>query len=233
MTTTVDIAMTGKGQRYAAEKSNAFDTGALSTSVDMSTVVDTDEESTQVDLLTLQIDRTSRKALATSIEVLIDMLDAISPDPDLEDTADDEPYLGWTAHGSNAGTTDDREGDDSDFEDSGDEHDASATANWAKGGHWCEDVEEENEHGGDILDEPHDGRDDDKPWLGWANATGQTGIDVESVQEVKDSPDYGGAGNFTGEGCDQARDLLRSRRHRLRPEPSLTIVGPAFPLFAR
>ena len=131
------------------------------------------------------------------------------------------------------GSTDDREGDFSDFEDSGDEHDASATANWAKGGHWCEDVEEENEHGGDILDEPHDGRDDDEPWLGWANATGQTGIDVESVQEVKDSPDYGGAGNFTGEGCDQARDLLRSRRHRLRPEPSLTIVGPAFPLFAR
>ena len=67
MTTTVDIAMTGKGQRYAAEKSNAFDTGALSTSVDMSTVVDTDEESTQVDLLTLQIDRTSRTGRPSAV----------------------------------------------------------------------------------------------------------------------------------------------------------------------
>ena len=31
-----------------------------------------------------------------------------------------------------------------------------------------DDCEVENEHGGDVLDEPHDGREDDEYELGWS-----------------------------------------------------------------
>lgn len=130
---------------------------------------------------TLLVPLTNRKAIADSIERLIDMLDAMSPDTDLEESADDEPWLGWTATGPRelALAGDDREADDSDLELNGDERDASCPSNWARGGHWCEDVEEENEHGGDILDEPHDdgvfGGCDNEPWLGWGNTMGQPG----------------------------------------------------------
>jgi hypothetical protein len=208
-----DLQITKKGEAYAAA-------------------------SLAADPETLLVPLTNRKAIADSIERLIDMLDAMSPDPDLEDGADDEPSLGWGLRGGQsflAGTapnlpptdTCDLELDTSDDEPNGDERDASCPANWAKGGHWCEDVEEENEHGGDILDEPHDGESDSEPWLGWGNVTGQPGVDISSLAGLEDSPDYGGAGNFTGEGCIRAREMLRGRG---RNECSLTIVGPAFPL---
>ncbi|WP_366510470.1 hypothetical protein, partial [Mesorhizobium sp.] len=57
----------------------------------------------------------SRKSLAGSIEALIDMLDDLSPDPDLEDSADDEPSLGWSADGV-TGSRDDLEGPQDDLE---------------------------------------------------------------------------------------------------------------------
>ncbi|AZO23891.1 MULTISPECIES: hypothetical protein [unclassified Mesorhizobium] len=61
-----------------------------------------------------------RRRIERTIEALLTILDEADGEPDLEATADDEPYLaGWS--GTN------------------------------------EDLEEENEHGGDILDEPHDG----------------------------------------------------------------------------
>ncbi|MFK0687615.1 hypothetical protein ACFX5Q_05320 [Mesorhizobium sp. IMUNJ 23033] len=47
-------------------------------------------------------------------------------DCDLEETADDEPSIGWTDRGPSAGgLNDDCEADASDLEDSGDEHEAS------------------------------------------------------------------------------------------------------------
>ncbi|PBC11797.1 hypothetical protein [Mesorhizobium sp. WSM3859] len=204
-----DLQLTKKGEAYVAAQ------------------IAQPERSAETDLLTLQIDRSSRKALSLSIAALIDMLDDLSPDPDIEDGADLEPSLGWSADGV-MGSCDDLEGPrddlepDSDTEPNGDERDASATPSWAKGGHWCEDVEEENEHGGDILDEPHDGRDDDEPWLGWSNP--DSGAGTAAMVDVEDSPDYG-CGGFTGEGVDMARQMLRNGRCR-RPEPSLTIVGP-------
>ncbi|MER9590914.1 hypothetical protein NKI94_19175 [Mesorhizobium australicum] len=179
----------------------------------------------------LLVDCQSRRSIADSIERLIDMLDAMSPDPDLEDGADDEPSLGSNALGSyQAGTTDDREGDFADFEDSGDEHDASASTNWAKGGHWCEDVEEENEHGGDILDEPHDDQGEAEPSLGWGNVTGQTGVGVEGWGNADADTGFDNGLGFTGEGHEIGREMVR---RLMRPEPSLkviTIVGP-FPRF--
>ncbi|MBB6407665.1 hypothetical protein [Mesorhizobium sangaii] len=79
----------------------------------------------------LLVDCQSRRSIADSIEKLIDMLDAMSPDPDLEDTGDDEPSLGWghrggqpflsgTAPNPAPGDTCDLELDNADDEDNGD-----------------------------------------------------------------------------------------------------------------
>lgn len=75
---------------------------------------------------TLLVPLTNCKSIADSIERLIDLLDAMSPDPDLEDTADDEPSLGWGGNGlavlscpvtdGRGSAHDDRERDDSDWE---------------------------------------------------------------------------------------------------------------------
>lgn len=72
---------------------------------------------------------------------MIAVLDALEPDPDLEDGADAEPSLGWPEHRGIA------------------QHDKSMSH---------DDREEENEHGGDVCDEPHDAADcgDDEPNLG-------------------------------------------------------------------
>lgn len=186
------------------------------------------------DMLTIQVDRNSRKSLAGSIEALIDMLDDLSPDPDLEDDGNAEPWLGWSGNGPRAlsfdldgrgSAYDDREADDSDLEDNGDERDASYTTTGAMGGHWCEDVEETNEDGGDIQDEPHDDGCDNEPWLGWGNTMGQPGVDAEGLEAVQDSPDYPSTGNFTGAGQGEARQMLRGRG-RKEPSLSITIVGP-------
>ncbi|WP_192247611.1 hypothetical protein [Mesorhizobium silamurunense] len=58
---------------------------------------------------------------------LITALDLMEADSiDLEEGGDLEPLLGWTERGPVAGgSDDDREGDGSDLEDSGDEHEAS------------------------------------------------------------------------------------------------------------
>lgn len=82
-----------------------------------------------------------RKSLAYAVERLIAVLDALEPDSDLEDAADAEPSLGWPEH---RGVT-------------------QLDKNMAH-----DDREEENEHGGDVCDEPHDAADcgDDEPNLG-------------------------------------------------------------------
>ena len=84
-------------------------------------------------LLTLQIDRNSRRSLAGSIEALIDMLDDLSPDCDLEDGVDAEPWLGWGGKGL-------------------------PTVSWPQDGRGSmyDDRELEDEDGGDINDQPHD-----------------------------------------------------------------------------
>lgn len=68
--------------------------------------------------------------ISEAIELLISMLDRLDPDPDLEEPGDLEPNLGWPmGHGL-----------------------VQLDRNI------CHDheVEQENEHGGDIQDEPHD-----------------------------------------------------------------------------
>jgi hypothetical protein len=51
---------------------------------------------------------------------LITALDLMEADCDLEETADDEPYLGWPDGRPQQGDNDDREADDCDLEDGGD-----------------------------------------------------------------------------------------------------------------
>ncbi|ODA95552.1 hypothetical protein BFX40_23615 [Mesorhizobium sp. SEMIA 3007] len=138
---------------------------------------------------------------------LINALDLMEADVDLEETGDDESSLGWPERGPVAYgcQCDDREMDNCDDED----------------GH---DAEEENEHGGDILDQPHDDNGDSEPWLGWGNPMAQNGVGVESLVGLEDTPDCCGIGQFTGEGADEARRMLRGRG---RNEPSLTTVAPA------
>ncbi|TRC92179.1 hypothetical protein FJV76_32280 [Mesorhizobium sp. WSM4303] len=118
-TATDDISLTKKGEAYAAAAA--------------------------AETLTLIIDRSSRKSLATSIEALIDMLDDLSPDPDLEETADDEPWLGWPTRGpqtlhspfheGRGSVYDDRELDDSDDEEGGDDEHSNGWQNEGKQEH--------------------------------------------------------------------------------------------------
>ena len=130
---------------------------------------------------------------------LITALDLMEADCDLEDSADSEPWLGWGDRGPSA---------------------LSAASPH-------DDREEENEHGGDILDVAHDGDTDSEPWLGWGDPTAQNGEGVESVMGLEDTPDCCGVGKFNGDGGDEARRMLHGRG---RNEPSLTVVAPAIAL---
>ncbi|MBN9074311.1 MAG: hypothetical protein J0H34_22465 [Rhizobiales bacterium] len=113
----------------------------------------------------LSLSPDDRAGIAYTIERLINMLDAMEVDPDLE------PSLA----GFDGGPTDDREGDlDLDEWDGNpdDEDGADAEFNlgWEKGSmpydqthiamYGKDEVEVENEHGGDINDEPHDAEED-------------------------------------------------------------------------
>jgi len=95
----------------------------------------------------LTVAENDRLAISTSIERLIDLLDAMSPDPDIEATGDDEPSLGWPDRGPSALRADmdhdDREADDCDLEDNADaepslgsieRHPASLESPWGRSG---------------------------------------------------------------------------------------------------
>ena len=98
-------------------------------------------------------------ALLEAATALIEALDTMEADPDLEETGDDEPSLGWPLRGPSAyGATegDDRELDETDDEDGGDNEPtlgAPERGGWyvsqehwadgAKGDHEREDVSED------------------------------------------------------------------------------------------
>lgn len=129
---------------------------------------------------------TLRTTLATTIETLINLLDTIEGDENLEDGGDLEPNIGWASdeRGSRG------------FDDSGDER------------------EIEDEHGGNILDNPHDD-DELEPFLGWSETCGNgeaagNGADSASLM---DDPEAGDSAlDFRGDGYRQARQALRARR---------------------
>lgn len=86
--------------------------------------------------ISLTVNPHDRLQLSTTIEKLINMLDALAPDPDVEDGGDHEPSLGWPNQ-LGPSQLDFRIGHD-------------------------DDREQENEHGGDINDEPQDW--DERDW---------------------------------------------------------------------
>lgn len=181
----------------------------------------------------LTLDRSDRVSIATTIERLIDMLDALEQDPDLEDDGDDEPSLGWCGHSERQyGVRDDCEFDTSDDEDGGDleptlganeMRNGESQDRWSLTAYGTDDVEDENEHGGDINDEPHDAEEDD-------DRDGLAGIgDVLSTSS--DSRGGGWSGRsydhllaFDGEGGIAAYHALRVLRTR-RPDVRQDYVG--------
>lgn len=91
----------------------------------------------------LEITPATRRSIENAIERLIALLDTLDPDADFESDADGEPSIGWPDGSPGRG----------------------AVACEVAGE---DDREDENEHGGDILDELHDACDegDDEPDLG-------------------------------------------------------------------
>lgn len=118
-----------------------------------------------------------RAAIATSIERLIDLLDALEADPDLEDGGDLEP-----SHGAS------------------NDYYCRSQEDWSR--IWgMDECEDEDEHGGDILDEPHDGEGDDEPCHGWTDHIDQTKanrVDLAAFQIDGSEHDLGWTGHGTG-----------------------------------
>lgn len=64
-----------------------------------------------------------------------------------------------------------------------------------------DECEAENEHGGDVLDEPHDGRDDDEYELGWTEHIDQRlagKVEEGTWNHPEGEPDMGWPGIATG-----------------------------------
>jgi len=134
-----------------------------------------------------------RAGIATTIERLINMLDDLDGDENLEDGGDLEPNIGWASdeRGSRG------------FDDSGDER------------------EIEDEHGGNILDEPHDDE-ELEPFLGWSETCGNGGrLDASpGGAAFMDDPEADSSAlDFMGDGYREARQALRDRSRRVSQFP--------------
>lgn len=240
----------------------------------------------------LTVDHRDRIGIATTIERLIDMLDALDDDPDMEDDGDAETWLGWPEHFAGRGahglgktfdTYDannggehvgeyDLERDASDFEDGGDDeltlgaperHPAfwglvwdgplpAASGSlrycgsgdqrrWARGVNVArtDECEVENEHGGDVLDAPHDAE-ADEPSLGWSEEVDQERrIDAADECALVYDGELDGTGvctpagilfnpvagaRFDGSGNGIARDALRRVPAAALQHPNLTVI---------
>lgn len=149
--------------------------------------------------------------------------DREADDVDGEDGGDAEPSLGWTGTGaaSLSGNRDDREAEDEHDEDNGDKEPtigANETRNgesqerWALSAYGLDEIEVEDEHGGDILDEPHDPEeDDDRHALA---GIGDLGADERGAGWVND---YEHRLAFNGNGYRDAQRALRELG-RKRPD---------------
>lgn len=167
-----------------------------------------------------------RAELEARIEYLIELLDALDGDSDLE------PYLAGEQWLNNrGGSPDDREGDlDEDEGDNNcdDEPMLGARENhprpWGMSGRsneggqddWYrptafDECEEENEHGGDILDVPHDLDSDLEETLGWSNPMGlRVHVPEEAAQLMAGIDDgEGGPLGFDGRGTQLAKHMLK------------------------
>ena len=179
-----------------------------------------------------------QQRLGEAIEGLIALLDEIQGDPDLEDgqddepTGDEEPSIGSSQAGSQAHWaygTDEREGGEADAEPSlasPERH--GSQARWAQGSR--SDREGEDEHGGDIQDEPHDGELDLRE--GCDLGDGDNGIgDWDGLQEQAGQllpSDEREKVCAAARGASEALRTLQRRNGQSLAQGSsgLTIVGP-------
>ncbi len=185
----------------------------------------------------------SREEIEEEIDRLIDLLNTLDGDPDLE------PCLAGTCGDDREGDLDARcvpglsEGDDNPDDEDGGEREPSLGApenhinsycGWShyrgRDGdqtHWgawdtraaIDECECENEHGGDILDEPHDEECDAEPFLGWTEDESKS----ESVITSDEFPRHEGYLNFDGSGYRAGSEALRGLRTR---NPNLPISLP-------
>jgi phage repressor protein C with HTH and peptisase S24 domain len=172
-----------------------------------------------------------RLSLSTTIERLIDMLDALDPDADVEDNGDLEPSLSWPERGPQTlrfTDTEDQELDDADCEPSlgsinprlgsiespwgrsgilTRDYSCSQVA-WASGGR--DDREEECEDEGAQVEDGHS--------LGWQNEGSQERLDASHYE-----PELG-----------STEEIDQAKRNEIRPglggavhdgEPDLGFVG--------
>ncbi|OJU02758.1 MAG: hypothetical protein BGN83_16040 [Rhizobium sp. 63-7] len=245
-------------------------------------------------VLFFAVNEYDRVSIATSIERLIDLLDAMDDDPDDEYGGELEPSLGWRdtvsqfCYEQHQSSLDgiDRELDDADLEDGADDE---WSLGWTQGQsetgfvacHHFEDCEEdradheptlgaqewhpegtakasqgdqtlwgkariplvirregltdhplfdecedENEHGGDIIDVPHDGDTDDEPNLGWPAQEGQRGVGVEGWMSSDADNLVGQLGEFNGSGYASAKALLRGMPTLAGRLDALSMIAP-------
>lgn len=169
------------------------------------------------------LDRYDRTSIATTIERLIDMLDALDDDPDMEDTADDEdgaddePSLGWTASGPQAieknAPQDDREDDGDDLEPS-----LGGPGHYTDAG-MMYDLEE------DRCDDEPDGS--DEPSLGWPEKESQCDAQPSDYWACDDDGSHNAEPRFDGEGYQIGNALLqKAGKAGVRVSPALATVGP-------
>jgi hypothetical protein len=155
---------------------------------------------------------------------LITALDLMEADCDLEDGADAEPSIGDDdREQDNSDYEPDSDGEPT--MGTIERHPTSRESPWGRSGEltvmhygsnsqedWAgsraslpshDECEAENEHGGDVLDEPHDGRDDDEWELGWTEHVDQRlagKIEQKTWNHPEGEPDLGWTGH--GRGCD-------------------------------
>lgn len=129
-----------------------------------------------------------RSELERRIEEMIAFLDLLDDDADIEDGYDDEPTLG---------AENDHEGRSQEF--------------WAQPSR-LDECEAEDEHGGDILDEPHD---DDE--------LDQNGDEQDCCRSEDEWHPLELGMQFDGAGAIMAGELLR--RAKSRREPYSEIIG--------
>ncbi len=171
----------------------------------------------------LAVKDNDRIGLATTIERLINMLDEMEPDPDLELNGDEYDFSRPESGAGSRATCEDCE-DGGDYEPTLGASNSGDQEHWGKGSSQWDECEDENEHGGNILDEPHDAGDDYEPFLGWTEASTQRGIELDepfsSNIDMNDDNFHaadGGACRFLGDGYAEGKKLLHELG-RKRPD---------------
>ncbi|MCO6386262.1 hypothetical protein [Aliihoeflea sp. 40Bstr573] len=158
------------------------------------------------DFLFLTLKANDRLCIATTIERLIDKLDAMDTDCDLEDGADDEPSLcGTIAPNGEV----DLEADDCDEEWSGDEQEP--LLGWTES-HGMGVVRGQTTDDREGDDERDDDGDQAEHFLGWSERCSQGADNPALLMSGMDPDESGPCGyGFTGSGAVMAKQLLTGR----------------------